>query len=610
MMRRAPHWVVLSLGLGLPAADLTAQDPPPVEIAYSTNSSNDQILKLAFDTGASVVVNTDAAQRVRLEGLAVRDDGTAQHLVVCDRGSGEVLFYENAAGAGQVITAAIDHPHSVSLDQAGNAYVVSTPQRQVWKLPIGGQGPGGYGAPVLIDTVTSSSSLMEAKVAPYSAGDLQSGGLVVLSRVPFVMYFYPPDPQSPTGFGPRRVLLPNSAFPKGSQPSGFAFAPKQELLVALNAGRVLRFDSSGKRVSPPFATGAGKGAVQIAVGVQSGKSYALVTDQKGGGRIKRFLIGNSGTGTLDGVVTQNVSAPGGVNIPQGAPTPVGQNVVVQPAPETILTFDKVVTAGISTAQIVEFVDTRGQLNGGNYFVAQPLKDFFDPGDPLFDQLPSMIIPPHVQAFRKGDPNTGTPTFLLAILDTTATFERTVEVHYDEAAQLGYEPDCADPDTTRRPRTFYAPQIAPPKSEPPIVEGNVFVNFSTGCGSNIGRGGGFSFWLTGRELDAPADTADAQLANMQAAMDFYPCIDPDVKPALETELQAAVAAFEAYKQSGDPDDQAEALARLAAYNAVVDANPAAFVCTPVNVAGELIARAEAAKFSIVNTVVSNVSLRQE
>jgi len=603
MMRRVPHWVVLGMTLGLPGADLLAQ--VPLETAYSTNSSNDQILRLDFDTGTSVVVNTDAGQRVRLEGIAVRDDGTTQHLLVCDRGASEVLFYENAVGAGQIITTAIEHANSVSLDLAGNAYVVSTPKRQVWKLPIGGQGPGGYGAPLLIDTVTSSSSLMEAKLVPFSAGDLQIGGLLVLSRVPFVIYYYPPDPQSPTGFGPRRVLLPNSAFPKGSQPTGFAFAPRQELLVALNAGRILRFNSSGKRVAPPFATGAGKGAVRIEVGVQSAKSYALVTDQNAGGSVKRFLINSNGTGTLDGVVTQNVSAPGGVNIPQGAPTPVGQNVVVQPAPEVILTFDEVTAPGISTAQIIEFVDSRGPQNGGNYFVAQPLKDFFDPLDPIQDLLPSVMIPPHVQAFRKGDPNTGTPTFLLAILDTTATFTRTVEVHYDEAEQLGYEPDCADPDTTRRPRTFYTPQSAPPKSEPPIVEGPIFVNFSTGCGSNIGRGGGFSFWLTAREMDSPALTADAQLANTQAAMDFYPCIDPDVKPALEAELQAAVAAFDAYKQGGDPDDQAEAIARLDAYIAVIDGNAGAFAgCAPVNVGGELIARAEAAKFSILNTVVGN------
>jgi hypothetical protein len=599
--------MVLGLALALPAAELSAQSP--IEIAYSTNRSNNQILKLDFDTGTSVVVNTDAGQRVRLEGIAVRDDGLAQHLLVCDRGSGEVLFYENAAGAGQTITSAIEHAHNVSLDQAGNAYVVSPTQRQVWKLPIGGQGPGGYAAPLLIDTVTGSSSLMEAKLVPFSAGDLQSGGLLVLSRVPLVLYFYPPDPQSPTGFGARRVLLPNSAFPRGSQPTGLAFAPNQELLIAVNKGRILRFDPSGAPVAPPFAKDLGSGVVQVAVGAQSAKSYAFVTDPRAGGSIKRFLVQSDGTGMLDGVVTQNVNSPGSVNIAQGTPTPAGQNVVVQPAPEVVLTFDDVSVAGITTAQVIEFVDNRGPQNGGDYFVAQPLTDFFDPADPIFDQLPSVMIPPHVQAFRKGDPDTGTPTFLLAILDTTAVFGRTVEVHYDEAAQLGYEPDCADPDTTRRPRTFYTPQILPPKSEPPIVEGNMFVNFSTGCGSNIGRGGGFSFWLTGREMDVPADTADAQLAKMQAAMDFYPCIDPDVKPALEAELQAAVAAFAAYKQGGDPDDQAEAIARLAAYVALVDANPGAFAgCAPVNVPGELIARSEAAGFSIANTVVSNVALR--
>jgi hypothetical protein len=90
------------------------------------------------------------------------------------------------------------------------------------------------------------------------------------------------------------------------------------------------------------------------------------------------------------------------------------------------------------------------------------------------------------------------------------------------------------------------------------------------------------------------------------MDFYPCIDPDVRGALDGALQAAVAAFEDYKASGDPDDQAEAIAQLDAYNAVVDANPGAFAAcaAKVNVGGELIARAEAAKFTIAKVVVGD------
>jgi hypothetical protein len=595
------------MALGLLAADLFAQSPPPppppIEDVYSTNSNTGTILKLDFATSSSTVVNTDVAQRSRIEGIAVRDDGSAQHLLVCDRGSSEVLFYENAGGAGQTITDAIDRPHSVSLDQSGNAYVVSALNRQVWKLPVGGANPGGYGAPLLIDSIPGSSLLMEAKLVSYSAGLLQTGGLAVLSKKPAVVYFYPPDPQSPTGFGPRQVLVPSSAFPKKSQPTSFAFAPDQGLLVAAQDGKVLRFDVNGARVSPNFATGFGKGLVKIAVGVQDGASRLFVSEQRAGGRIKRLLINSDGTGTLDASVKEHVRPPGDLNTASAAgsaPTPPGDDVVVTPAPEVEITFDTVNQAGITTAEIIEFPDNRAQLNGGNSFIAQSLRDFFDPDDPLRARLPDATIPANIQAFRKGDPDTGPPTFLLAIIDTTATFDRTVEVHYDEAEQLGYEPDCADADVTKRPRTFYAPEIGAPKSEPPLVEGDVFVNFSTDCGSNIGRGGRFSLWLTAREMDPPADTADSQLANIQAAMDFYPCIDPDIKGLLEGELQAAVAAFEDFKETGDPADRAEALARLEAFIAVIDANPGAFTaCSTFNVGGELIARAQAAEFSINN-----------
>lgn len=600
----------MALG-GLFSANLFAQSPPPppIEDLYSTNSSNGTILKLDFTTGTSTVVNTDSGQRVRIEGIAVRDDGLALHLLVCDRGASEVLFYENAGGAGQTITGGIGSPHSVSVDQSGDAYVVSALNREVWKLPLGGSNPGGYGAPLLIDTLTGSSLIGEAKLVAYSAGGLQSGGLLVLSRIPAVVYFYPRDPQSPNGFGPRQVFVPTSAFPNGAQPTGFGFAPNQELLIAVKAGRILRFDVNGARVLPDFATDFGKGLLKIAVGVQGGASRAFVVDPKDGGRIRRLLINADGTGTIDASVKQHVRPPSDLNTAAAAsstPTPTGDDVEVSPAPEVDITFDHVSGPGITTAEIIEFADNRAQLNGGDSFVEQPLKAFFDPDDPLYSKVPNVTIPAHIQAFRKGDPQTGPLTFLMAILDTTATLARTVEVHYDEAQQLGYEPSCTDADITMQPRTFYAPEIGPPKAEPPIVEGNVFVNFSTDCGSNIGRGGGFSLWLTGREMNLPVETAVSQLATVQAAMDFYPCIDPDVEEALEEDLASAVEAFEEFKESGDPDDKAEAIAQLEAFIAVIDANPGGFVtCSPVNVGGELIARAQAARFSIEKTVVNAV-----
>src|SRR4029453_14700842 len=154
-------------------------------------------------------------------------------------------------GAGQVITNAIKFPHSVSVGQAGNAFVVSETRREVWLLPKGGPLRGNYGTPILLDTVTPSNVLKEAKVVPFGAGLFQNGDLLVLSRLPAVLYRYPKvtcQPNDPhcTGFGPRQVMIPNSAFPAGSEATGFALAPNQDILIALLAGKVLRYNASGQ----------------------------------------------------------------------------------------------------------------------------------------------------------------------------------------------------------------------------------------------------------------------------------------------------------------------------------------------------------------------------
>src|SRR6185436_490123 len=118
-MTRGVRWAVslcaAAVALASPSGVLAGSAPPPNEVAYSTNTTNNEVLKLDFDAGQSTVVNTDAAQRKRLEGIAVRDDGSSLNLLVCDRTANQILFYANAQGAGQLITNAIKFPHSVSV---------------------------------------------------------------------------------------------------------------------------------------------------------------------------------------------------------------------------------------------------------------------------------------------------------------------------------------------------------------------------------------------------------------------------------------------------------------------------------------------------------------
>lgn len=635
---RLPVRFTTVLGLVLVAVGLVAQTAPPpqspIEISYSTNAANGRILKLDFAAQTSTVVNTDAGKRKRLQGLAVRDDGFPVHLLVCDSADSTVLFYENAAGDGQPVTTEIPFPDGVSLDVAGNAYVVGAFQlppddtadddagddavgalangrAHVWMIPRGGPRPGGYAAPVLIDPDVPSAKLEDTVVVPFDAGRLRRGDLLVASRRPPAVFRYPgcaPDDKDCTGFGPREVFLNRSAFPRGSRLTGLAFAPNRDLLISTVGGAILRFDASARRLQPDFAPSTQQSRQDIAVGVQDGRSYAFVTTRGGDGdSVERFLIGDNGTGTPGGVVKELVSRPHGVGLAssQGGPTPVGGcvtgppacgGVVVVPAPQIELTFDHVLRAGITTARIVEFVDNRLQLHG-TFEIDQSLKDFFPKGSPEEQQVPNVIVPAHLQAFRKGDPRDGVPTFLLAIMDTSATFRRTVEFHYEEEDQLGHQPPCTDPnDPSRETRTFYVPD---PRSERLKVEGPVFTDISSGCGSNIGRGDDFSYYLVGRSLRLPAEVADRQFDNAFAALDpdVYPCIDQDLRGALLARLGAAREAFEAYKATGDPAERDRALGLLKDFIAIVDANAGPLARCQSNVAGELIARALAIQYNV-------------
>jgi hypothetical protein len=601
-----------ALGMVLLASGLTAQAPPPspIEVVYSISSSDDRILRLDFATGTSTVVNSDASGRKRFEGLAVRNDGSTVHLLVCDSGDGDgaVLFYENATGAGHSIATEIPSPNRVSLDLAGNAYVVGSSddgsQAQVWMLPQGGSRPGGYGTPVLIDRDLRSQRLEDTKVVPFSGGHLQQGDLLVLSRRPAAIFRYPRcasrDPAC-THFGPRQVFIPRSAFPRLSRPTGLAFAPNRDLLVSTLAGPILRYNADGNRVRPDFARDRGRGRLKIAVGVQDDKSYAFVANHDAHS-IQRFLINDDGTGTADGAVSDKVRNPNGVGLAsaQGAPTPAGgcltgppacEGVTVIPATQIELTFDHVLRAGITTARIIEFEDNR-EARRDTFEVDQSLKEFFPEGSPLRDELPDVIVPAHVQAFRKGDPAEGVPTFLMAIMDTTATFRRTVEFHYEEEGQLGYQPPCTDPlSTSNETRTF---KVADPRSEPLTVEGPVFRDISSGCGSNIGRDDDFSFYLVARSTRTPAEIVDTQFDNAFAALDpeVYPCIDPDLRGQLVAKLREARAA-----------QRDEAIARLKEFIALVDANPKGFAACETNVVGELIARALAMVYNLPKTLPS-------
>jgi hypothetical protein len=615
--------VLLSSGL---IAQTPAPPPNPIEVAYSTNSSNDRILKLDFATETSTVVNTDNTKRKRIQSLAVRDDGHQVHLLVCDTDDNSVLFYENAAGAGQPITNEIGFPDGVSLDVAGNAYVVGSSELpgdgedtdeavdasglQVWMIPRGGPRPGGYGTPVPIDQSVPSQKLEDTNLVPFSHGGLGLGDLLVVSRRPPMVFRYPkckPEDRDCKGFGPRETFIARGSFPRGSKLTGLAFAPNRDLLISTLGGPILRYDASGQRILPDFAAHSDTTRLDIAVGVENGISYAYVTNRSSHeDNVQRFIINPDGTGKPELAVKNKVSRPNGVSLAssQGAPTPAGgcptgppacEGVEVMPAPQIELTFDHVLRAGITTARIIEVADNRQALQG-SYEVDQNLRLFFPKGSPLEQQLPDVIVPAHLQSFRKGDPVEGVPTLLLAIMETTAVFRRTYEFHYEEEEQLGHQPPCDDPlDPRNETRTF---KVGDPRSGRMTVEGPVFTDISSDCGSNIGRGSEFSFFLVGRSLRTPAEIGDGQFDNAFATLDpdFYPCIDGDLRGGLAARLRAARNAWEELK-AGDPEARPRVIALLNEFIDFVDQNPGGLAQCTTNVAGDLISRALAILYNV-------------
>jgi uncharacterized repeat protein (TIGR01451 family) len=269
------------------------------------------------------------------------------------------------------------------------------------------------------------------------------------------------------------------------------------------------------------------------------------------------------------------------------PTPVGQKVRVRPAPEVEITFDAVAAAGGTGAHVIEFADNRPGA------VDQSLQDFFPPGSPLRALVPSVIVPSFVKALGKGGP-AGTPTFVLSLVDTSAQFARTAEFHGFEDFRLGWDPPCvvaADP--TQEPRTFYAPEAL--KGEPSLVEdvgfgGPVFVDISSGCGSNKGSGWNFSLYLTGKDTRTPLEVARYMLQRMQDALSALAAsITNPTASNLLTEVQAALSTLDT--------NATASLANMNNFINLVDANPAAFNNTARNVSGELAGRALSARYML-------------
>ncbi len=623
--------LVLALAASFPAAAI-AQN------ARVVTADSVRILDLGFDPPSLTQLNTDSATIGQFVSIALRDDGAnGLDLLAADRQHGRVLFYTNAAGVGAIVldrsnpTAPL-RPGALSLDAQKNLFGTSSSvdshgrsNAKVWVLRhdpacAGGCLPGDYAPTVgwidtTIDvtvtvggqpTVVRIITLEESRVVPFDRGTLGSGDLLALSSNPPALLRYPraaidaflatlSQGGTPAEIQPEVFVYPSNAdvdparrFPAGAAPNGMEFTPDGNLLVPAGNGTILVYRPDGTRLSDQagfvdFATGLGLGKLDVAVGPQNGEFRAFVSDSQNND-VLRFLVGADGRGTPDGVVSSLV-VPLGVatSTANVVPTPAGSDVLVQITDLMHSTIESVDTGGSTSASVVLFEDPR------------ELEADVPPDEPLLRSLhlseiradlpPDAEIPAYVRAFRKGDPVTGPPTFVLVVVDTNIHTSGVIDHVVEEAPILGYEPNCDDPDSKFQQRLFWLPSPA----EPPILESPQFIDISNGCGTSRGRMRSFSLFLaSARDTRTTMEIGTAKVVAMRQVIDFWPCIDPAFADQLRLKANAILLLNSRTRFDA-------AVQRLGEFSDMILAHPEAFTGCAANVAGELRARADSAVF---------------
>jgi hypothetical protein len=605
--------ITLVSSLGLSTA-LLAQDPR--ETVYFTGPNNAISKVTSFPSGTAQPVVVD--QGANFKGLVVRDDGSSglKVIVASSTQGGGIRIYGAADGAllGQVV--GFPMAAGIAVDTGGSLYAVNevsggpdelilVPRNASCGTPAeqGTCNPGGYGDAITLDHQVDGATLLAGVqfVASASAQSAlyQAGDVLVLVENPATLWRYKAadieakraDPGSPDPT-PTSVL-PTSSF-GGAEPTGFAFAPTGEILVTTVQGRVLRFSPGGALLSPDFASLPGSG-VKISVGLQGGISKAFVTVHQGGS-VQRFTFRADGTGAPDGAVATN--APDGVGnasltdavFVAASATPVN----VAPTSAQIITYEQVTVPGLARAQA--FLLPESALEAGRTIPS----DFRAAAG-----LPALTVPPYLHAFERN----GVPTFLVMVVDSSAgIFQFTLQHHIQEH-DFGFETSCTTPTqdpSPQEPRTFLGVDL----DDPPIVEGLSFIDISSGCASNLGRGGGTSAILTGwdsrsvNDRNDPDNIAASKLSRLEAALlgtdpgvgGLAPFItNKSTKKALGNLLNKAMHAFGA----GNNED---AIADLQSFVARIRSSPGSFrECLSGggcrNAPGELVARTVSAIYML-------------
>jgi len=194
--------LAVAVGALLAADDLLAQS---LRVTAANSSAPNAVYDVLFSPAGTTLLNSDGRAMGSFRAVAfVPGAAGGVDLVVADTGAGRIVRYVAPTGTPAepsvlVWSAASNvpgpqHPDGLSVDAAGDLYVTTTqPKPSLWVLRPSAAAPGGFQAPLLldsrfaghevdslVDTVIVPNTLSSAVTARLAGNGIQAGDLLLL----------------------------------------------------------------------------------------------------------------------------------------------------------------------------------------------------------------------------------------------------------------------------------------------------------------------------------------------------------------------------------------------------------------------------------------------
>jgi hypothetical protein len=334
----------------LVAPNLPAQS---LRVTAASSSASNTVYDVVFNPAGTTLLNADAASFQSFHSAVFVPNAATggSDLLVADTVGGTIVRYAGPTGTPPVAAAIVRsaasngagplRPDGLSVDAAGNLYVVTnSPRPQIWVMQPSSSAPGGYAAPILLDSRFAGwevDSLVETVVVPNSLpaavqvalanNGIHAGDLLALvadnDRDPgdrdeqVTVFDYsaasiktfllnPGDAIAPPAIALREAQFPETSTSAGPLPAGMDIWPADgSLLISTDKGTILQFTlpttanptalwTTGKRTTfAAISCGASPCPFhKLRTGMQAGNAFAFVTQATGisSGNILEFAV--------------------------------------------------------------------------------------------------------------------------------------------------------------------------------------------------------------------------------------------------------------------------------------------------------------------------------